>query len=393
VLLGWCATAARAEDWPHYRGPAQNGVSSEKLPSSIPKAGPKQIWKASLGTGTSAITVSAGRAYSMGNRGDKDTVYCLEAKTGREVWKHSYPLSLDKRNFEGGPASTPTIDVERVYAVSHQGDLWCLEAATGKKIWYKHYQKDLGGRRPDWGFAGSPTVEGNLLICDVGGRNASTVALNKGNGNTVWKSGDDSAGYASPVVATIGGRRMAVLFKAKHVVGLDVKSGAELWRTPWKTSYDVNAATPLVLGDKIFVSSGYGTGCGLIAVAGNTPKEVWRNKNLKAQINSPVAWEGCLYGVDDQVGDGKLVCLDAASGQMKWSEKSVQGGALIAADGKLIVISEKGELVIADASPGGFKALSRAQVLGGRCWVQPTLADGLIYARNNQGEAVCLELK
>jgi outer membrane protein assembly factor BamB len=382
-----------AADWPQYRGPSQNGVAAESLPPTISKAEPRELWKAALGIGTSGIAVANGRAYSMGNERDKDVVRCLEARTGREVWKHSYPLALDKRMFEGGPAATPTVDGNFVYTVSHQGDLWCLDAATGRKIWYKHYQKDFGGNRPQWGFAGSPLVEGNLLICDVGARRGSTIALDKTNGTLVWKSGNDGAGYATPVAATIAGRRTIVMFKANALVGLDAKDGRELWRSPWKTSYDVNAATPLVIRDTIFISSGYNSGCALVALEGGKAREVWRNKNLKAHINSPVAVNDHVYGVDDQVGGGRLVCLDLANGKLAWHERGVSGGALIAADAKLIVVSEKGELVIAEANPVDFKPLARAQVLGGRCWVQPTLANGLLYVKNNAGDLVCLELK
>lgn len=379
-------------DWLHYRGPSQNGVSPEKLPAALPRTGPKQLWKAALGTGTSGITVRGERVYSMGNVAAQDVVYCLDAKSGNEVWRHVYPQPLDERSFEGGPASTPTIDGNRVYTVSHAGELHCLDAASGKPVWKKSFRKDFKGRRPQWGFAGSPTVEGDLLILDVGAEGASTVALNKANGSVIWKSGSDEAGYASPVIATIEGKRTAVLFKASHVVGLDVKSGAELWRAPWKTSYDVNAASPLVVDNKILITSGYGSGCELLAINRGKVQQVWRNKTLKAHVNSPAFWEGHVYGIDGQTGGGQLVCLGFGNGELKWSEKSVSGGALIIADGKIIAISEKGELVIAEATPSGFKALSRAQVLGGRCWVQPTLANGRLFVRNNQGAVACLDL-
>jgi outer membrane protein assembly factor BamB len=379
-------------DWLAYRGPTSTGVSTEKgFTTKFPVDGPKVLWKASVGVGTSSITVSGDRAFTMGNQANRDHILCLDVKTGRELWKHEYPLDLDKRMFEGGTAATPTLDGDRVYSVSHQGDLFCLEAATGKKVWYKHYQQDFGGRRPQWGFAGSPTVEGNLLILDVGGKDASTVALDKLTGSVVWKSGTDEAGYASAVIATIGGKRTAVLFKATALVGLDVKDGAELWRAPWKTNYDVNAATPLVVGDRIFISSGYGSGCALIEISGGKAVEKWRNKNLKAHINSPVFSKGNVYGIDDQASPrAPLVCLDFASGQVKWSQRGI-GGALVVADGKLIVLSESGELIVAEESPAAFKAISRAQVLPKRCWVQPTLANGRVFCRNNDGQLVCLD--
>lgn len=393
VLLAILVAAPAASgDWLSYRGPTQNGVSTEKgLATEFPADGPKVLWKAKVGTGTSSITVSGGRAFTMGNTGGADRVVCFDAKSGREIWKREYPLDLDKRMFEGGTAGTPTLDGNRVYTISHQGDFFCLDAASGQPIWYQHFQKDFGGRRPQWGFAGSATIEGNLVIVDVGGKGASTVALDKTNGKVAWKSGDDEAGYATPVVATLGGRRTVVMFKAAHLVGLDAKDGRELWRTAWKTDYGVNAATPIIVGDRIFVSSGYGFGCALFEIGPRGAVEKWRNRNLKAHINSPVYAQGFLYGIDDQAGPGApLVCVDFANGQAKWSERGI-GGALVEVDGRLVILSELGELIIAEASPGGFRALSRAQVLSKRCWVQPTFSDGLIFCRNNTGSLVCLD--
>lgn len=381
-------------DWLQYRGPTQNGVSPEKgWSAKFPPAGPKTLWKKALGKGTSAVTVKGEHAYTMGNAGGKDLIYCLNTKTGAEIWRHEYMLELDPNMFEGGPRATPTLDGNHVYTVSHQGDLWCLNAATGAKVWYRHYQRDLGGKRPTWGYAGSPTVAGDLVICDVGGNGSSTVAFDKNNGNIVWKSGSDGAGYATPIVATLDGKPTVVLFKAEVLVGLDPKSGAELWRTPWKTDYDVNAASPLIFGaDRVFISSGYNTGCAMFQITGGQAKQLWKNKHLRAQINSPAPWEGRIYGIDNNAG-GNLVCLDAGTGEELWEERSVKGGALIASDARLIVLMEKGDLVIVDASTPKFQELARAKVLEHRCWVQPTLADGLLYLRNNEGDLVCLQLK
>ena len=392
AACGFCVLQSHARaDWLHYRGPAMNGISSEKdwnaqLPATA-------LWKAELGTGTASVTVSGERVFSMGNVDGNDVVVCLDAKTGKRVWRHQFPIDLDPKMFEGGPRSTPTLDGGRVYTVSHPGDLWCLDAASGKKIWYKHFQKDLRGRRPEWGYAGSPTIEGNVVLVDVGGKGASTVALDKTNGSVVWKSGDDEAGYASPVVATIGGKKTIVIFKASHLVGLDASGGKELWRTEWKTSYDVNAATPLVLGDRILISSGYGHGAALIGINGGKADEIWKNKKLRAHFNSPVVIQDAIYGIDGDAGGGNLVCLDVATGAQKWIEKTVKGGSLISADGKLIVLTEKGELVIADASPAGFHAISRAPAMSGRCWVQPVLSGGRLFLKNNAGNLVCYDLR
>ena len=172
-----------------------------------------------------------------------------------------------------------------------------------------------------------------------------------------------------------------VILKADALVGCDAKDGRELWRTSWKTDYDVNAATPLLVGgDRILVSSGYNAGCALYEVAGGKVNQLWRNKNLRTHINSPVALGGFVYGMDGNANGGNLVCLDLANGgERKWQEKSVKGGSLVAANGKLIVLSEKGELVICDTTPEGFHAISRAPVLDKRCWVQPTLDAGRLF--------------
>ena len=394
VVSGFCVlqNPARA-DWLHYRGPAMNGVSTEKgWNAQFPATGPKQLWKVELGIGTASVTVAGDRVYSMGNQNGNDVIQCLDAKTGAKVWRHQYPLDLDPNMFEGGPRSTPTLDGGRVFTVSHQGDIWCLDAATGKKVWYKHFQGDFGGRRPQWGFAGSATVDGNAVLFDVGGKGASTVALDKATGNLLWKSGDDEAGYASPVVATIGGKKTIVVLKAGHLVGLDASGGKELWRSEWKTDYDVNAATPIVLGDRILISSGYNHGAALIGISGGKTRELWKNKSLRSHFNSPVVVGDSIYGVDGNAGGGNLVCLDLASGAVKWTEKSTKGGSLISADGKLIVLTEKGELVMADATPAGFHAISRAPVTSGRCWVQPVLSGSRLFLKNNAGALAAFDL-
>ncbi len=384
---------ARA-DWLFYRGPTENGIAPDIAWSPVfPAEGPKVLWKAELGTGLSSVTISAGHLFSMGNKTDKDSVYCLDAGTGKEVWHSDFPVKLDANMFEGGPRSTPTLDGKHVFTVTHEGDLSCLDAATGKRLWSHQYQKEYGGRRPQWGYAGSPLVTGALVICDVGGSGASTIAFDKETGAVVWKNGGDQPGYASPVAANIGGHLTAIVLKSDALVGYNIKDGKELWRTSWKTEYDVNAATPLVIdGDRVFVSSGYNAGCALFRIENGSATLLWRNKNLRSHINSPLSLQGCVFGMDGNANGGNLVCLDLATGDRKWEEKSVKGGSLIAASGKLIVLSERGDLVICDASPAGFHPVSRAHILGKRCWVQPVLDGGKLFVKNNEGQLECLSL-
>lgn len=384
-------SSASGVDWPQWRGINRDGISSETIsPATWGKDGPKQLWKKQVGTGVSSVAVTGGRLYTMGNSGKMDVVFCLDANTGAEIWRHTYPQPLDDRSFEGGPAGTPTVDGERVYTLSHEGDFFCLSAANGKVVWRKNLPQDFGGRRPKFGYAGSPLVDGNLVIVDSGGAGASTVALDKTTGALRWKAGDDEPGYSSPVAFNVGGTRCVAIFKVDWLVGLNAANGQELWRYPWKTKYDVNAPTPLIIGEKIFITSGYGTGCALLKVSSGGATQIWRNKNMRSQLSSPVLVQANIYGIDGDQGGGELRCIDAANGGLKWKQ-NIGGGGLIAAGGYLLALIERGELIVAEPSPASYRQVSRTQVLGGHCWVAPAVADGRIYCKNNQGTVVCLD--
>ena len=382
---------ASAVEWPQWRGANRDGISTEKIsPASWGKDGPKQLWSKEVGTGVSSVAVEGGRLYTMGNNGSTDVVFCLDAATGAEIWRHTYPQSLDPRQFEGGPAGTPSIDGDRVYTLSHEGDLFCLAASNGKVLWRKNLLRDFGGSRQRWGYAGSPLVDGNLVIVDSGGVGASTVALDKTTGALQWKAGDDEAGYSSPVAFDLAGTRCIAVFKADALVGLNAANGQEMWRYRWPIRNDINATTPIVFGDKIFITSGYGTGCALVQVSPGKATQIWRNKNMSSQLGSPVLVRGYIFGIDGNLGGGELRCLEFGNGQIKWRQ-NIGGGTLIAASGYLVALSERGELIVVEASPTNYREVARAQVLGGRCWVAPAVADGKIYCKNNRGSLVCLD--
>jgi outer membrane protein assembly factor BamB len=382
---------ANAVDWPQWRGINRDGISSETIsPASWGKDGPKQLWRKEVGTGVSSVVVRGGRLYTMGNKDGMDVVFCLDASTGAEIWRHSYPQELDDRQFEGGPAGTPTVDGDRVYTLSHQGDLFCLAASSGTVLWSKNLQRDFGGIRQSWGYSGSPLVDGNLVILDAGGPGASTVALDKIAGAVKWKVGSDAAGYSSPVAFNLAGTRCIAIFKAGALVGLNAANGQELWRYRWPIRNDINATTPIVSGDKVFITSGYGTGCALLQVRPGKVTQIWRNKNISSQLASPVLVQGYIYGVDGNAGGGELRCLEFGNGEIKWKH-NIGGGTVIAASGYLVVLSARGELIVVEASPTSYREVARAQVLGGRCWVAPAVADGKIYCKNNQGTLVCLD--
>lgn len=380
-LLAFIHTAAIADDWPQWRGPNRDGISLEKgWKAQWTAEGPKQLWKVNVGIGYSSMSVANGRIFTMGNVSEVDHVYCLDANTGKEIWKHSYPCSSKDPNGYPGPRCTPTVDGKFVYSVSRDGQLFCLNFDDGKVVWKKDYKSDYGAKVPQWGFSTSPLVEGNMLIIETGAPGASVIALDKVTGKELWKIGDDKVGYSSPVAFTAGKERDLAIFSANGIVGRNAKDGRELWRYDWKTSYDVNAATPIVSGTKVFISSGYNTGCALIDFS-SKPRVVWQNKNMRNHVNSCVLYAGHLYGFDEK----DLKCVDFESGKVKWSEGSFGKGSLIVADGKLLIYSDNGRLATAEATPGGYKEISTAQVLGGKStWSLPTLANGKIFCRSSE---------
>jgi outer membrane protein assembly factor BamB len=220
------------------------------------------------------------------------------------------------------------------------------------------------------------------------------TALNKTDGSLVWENGKGAASYATAVPFTIGGQKCVAIVGAREIFGLIAATGKVIWKLPWKTDWDINAAEPIISGDEMFVSSGYNTGCAFFKIEPNDLTEIWRNKNMRNHINSSVLWEGFIYGFDGQAGGGgQLICLDCKTGQTKWSHKGLGTGSFMIADGKLVILSEDGKLVIAEASPQGFKELASTKILTGKCWTVPVLANGRIYARNADGQLVCVDVQ
>jgi len=393
TLSGLWALHAVAAEWPIYRGVNHDGISSETgWAVSFPGDGPAVLWEAEVGIGFASFVVADGKVYTTGHADGQDTVFCLEAASGKVIWKHSYPADLGDKYYEGGTGATPTLADGRLYHLSRWGDAFCFDAQEGKVLWNRNVQKDTGLKIPDWGFSGAPLVLVELLVLNVG---QAGLALNKATGEIVWQSGNEvAAGYSTPYPLSGSGDGLLVLGVEDRFVAVEAKSGKLAWEVPWKTRYGVNAADPIQNGEQLFVSSGYNRGCALLKLGGGAPTVVWENKNLKNQFSSSVLLEGYLYGIDDDENKkASLRCVEWATGKVMWAENSIGFGALMAADGKLIVQTEKGELVIAQASPAGFDELSRNQVLSGRCWTTPVLAGGQLWVRNAMGLVKCLDLK
>jgi outer membrane protein assembly factor BamB len=390
-LIGVAGGAAGGE-WPNFRGPNHNGISSEKL--EVGKSTRiRPLWGKSIGVGCSSVAVGRGWVYTMGNTGKKgdaeshkDVVYCFDVETGWEVWRHTYKCGLNfKSNTPEGPFATPSLDGNMVYTFSRKGDVFCLDATTGKVVWYRDLKEELGMKMPfQGGFAGSPLVLGEMIILNVG--DAGT-ALDKHTGKVIWKSKAEPAAQATPVPYHLGGSQCIAIFSGIGVVGVEARDGRRLWSYAWDTKYKTNVADPIIEGDKVFISSWYGVGCALLDISDGEASVVWQNKEMQNHYSSCVLWKGHLYGFDV----AKLKCMDFKSGQIRWSLEGGFGrGSLMLADGKLIVLTEKGTLLIGDASAERFRPVLEDKIIGRKVYAGPVFCGGKIYARNDRGDFVCV---
>ena len=379
--------------WPKWRGASDDGISREtEWIAEWPESGPVVSWRANVGTGFSSFAIVEGHAFTMGHRDGKDSVYCLDAQSGYEKWSHSYDCVLNDNLHEGGPGATPTIDGQRVYTLSKQGDLVCLDAATGNVIWHKMIPEETDVAMPEWGFTSSPYVHGSLLLVD-GGR---LVAFDKASGDRRWQTERHRPGYGTPVVFKHKGHLLAAVLNNDGLLSARVDTGQEVAFFPWNTDFATSSTTPIVVSDTIFISTGYKRGCALLKHGDGELQVVYENKLMSNHFNNSVLWKDHLYGISGNSHSPrncKLVCMEFATGEVKWSERGFGCGSLLIANGKLIVLSDSGDLVTVRATPSGFQEISRARVLEGRCWTVPVLAGRRIYCRNSAGDVVCLDVR
>jgi outer membrane protein assembly factor BamB len=393
VAAGTLLMAAGDGSWPQYRGPKQDGISSESgLLKSWPESGPRVLWKAALGDGYSGISVAGGKVYTMFSDADGEYLACFGAADGKELWRVRLDDNRSDR-FGDGPRSTPTVDGDVVYALGAQGVLVAVTTADGKTRWQKDLKQEVSATVPQWGVSASPLVEGNLLLVTAGGKpDAAVVALDTKTGELRWKAHSDKPGYSTPLPVEMHGVRQVLFFTGSSLASVKPDDGTVLWSVPWKTSYSVNAAMPIqVAPDKVFVSSGYDTGAAVFQVSRSgdtwTAKETWKSRVMKNHFNSSILHEGYLYGFDDAT----LKCVNALSGEESWGQRGFAKGSLLLADGHLLVFSEEGLLALVEATPDGYKEKARAQIFESRTWTMPSLAGGTLYLRS-QKEMVALDI-
>ena len=381
-------------DWPQWLGPDRTGISTETgFIKTWPKNGPDVVWQKNLGAGFSAISVANGRVFTMFAEGDDEFVICLGEESGDEIWRFRTGRMFKEGQGGNGPRSQPTVDGDRVYVLSAEGRLYALNAANGETIWSVDLVDGLGGRFPRFGFSTSPLVEGDLLFLEAATRDGTFLALRSKNGEVAWASQNDVASYSSPIVVDLAGVRQVIYFSGEAVVGLSPEDGSPYWRYPWKTSYDLNIATPIfVPPNQIFISSGYDHGAALLRIeAGSNGigvTRVWESRRMKNHFGTSVLVGDFLYGFDNAI----LKCIEARTGKEQWKHRGYGKGALIYADGHLLVMSDSGRLALAKATPEGFSETAGVQVLSGRSWTAPTLANGRVFVRDMR-KIVCLDLR
>jgi outer membrane protein assembly factor BamB len=392
-------TCGLAADWPQLLGPTRNGVSTEKgLFNPWPKKGPTELWRKKVGEGYSSPVVADGKLILFHRVGDEDVVECLDAAKGDSKWTFKYATNYqDDYNKGNGPRATPVISGDRVYTLGAAGRLHCLSMKDGKRIWDKDLAAIYEPKKGFFGVGTSPLIEGGLLLINVGGKGAGVVALNKQTGKEVWKATEDEASYSTPTVATIDGVRHVLFFTRNGLLSLDPANGKVRFSKKWRARIDasVNAATPLVLGgDRVFVTTSYDTGALLVRAKKNEANEVWKSKKvLSSHFATPVPVGKYLFGFEGRQEDGaSLRCIEWQSGKVLWTEPGFGCGSIIATPDGLIVMSEEGDLVLAEANGEKYKEKARASVLEKPVRAQLALANSLLYAHDGKN-LVCWKLK
>jgi outer membrane protein assembly factor BamB len=384
ILVGLSAdlAAQAGGNWPQWRGPNRDGISQETgLLKQWPADGPPLAWKtAGAGAGYSSLAIANGRIYTMGLRGDREYVIAFDVATGKQVWATAHGGAY--RDSRGdGPRGTPTVEGDSLYALGGNGDLSSLDAKTGRINWTMNILQKFGGSNPQWGISESPLILGEKLLVNAGGPGASVIALNKKDGALIWKSESDPAGYSSAMPVKVNNTTQVVFFTHRRALGLDPANGKLLWEYPRASNDVANVATPVVRGNRVFVSSDYGTGAGLVEVkADGTAQEVYFTKEMRNHHSSSILIGDYLYGFSG----GILTAMRFDSGEVAWRDRSVGKGSLVYADGNLYAFSENGVVGLVEASPTAYREKGRFRIKQESLptWTHPVIAGGRLYLRD-----------
>lgn len=417
-LVCLLAPPARADDWPQWRGPNRDGVWRET--GVVERFATPELthkWRAEISSGYSGPTVAKGRVYVTDRVVEPkqiERVHCFDEQTGKPIWSHAYDCVYTGVGYEAGPRASVTVDDGRADALGTMGNLSCFDAATGAILWQKDCNAAYQIEMPMWGVAAAPLIEGELLIVQIGGENACLVAFDRRTGEERWKALADKASYSAPVMTEQGGRRVIVCWTGEHVAALDPRTGELLWSHPFTPTRMVIAiATPVIDNNRAFVSCFY-DGSLMLRLDPDRPaaEEIWRRlgpdeqhtESLHSMIGTPLVRGDYIYGVDSY---GELRCLDAKTGDRIWEDRTATPRArwstihMVENGDRTWMFNERGELLITQLSPEGFKEISRAKLIEptleqlrqrqGVCWAHPAFANRCVFARNDK-ELVCASL-
>jgi outer membrane protein assembly factor BamB len=385
------ASAALTGRYPQFLGPHRDGVlPGPALARDWKQSPPRELWRHEVGAAWSGFVIEGSRAVTQEQRGEEEVVVACDTLTGTQLWAHRDKSRYATTIAGEGPRATPTISSNHVYTMGGAGILNCLELATGRKIWSKDTISEHGAKLPDWGVASSPLVTERAVIVAVGGRNRSLVAYARDTGALLWTAGHDDAHWSSPILAPLAGVPQIIIF-SENLTGHDERTGAVLWQYPWRNPYP-HVSAPLVLtGDRMLVSQGYGGGSELVQISheGNRWRatQIWKSIRLKSKFANLLHLDGFVYGLDD----GALACLDVNTGELKWKGDRYGHGQMILVGRLLLIMAEKGEIVLVDPNPTAQRELSRFKVFSAKTWNPPALAGDLLLVRNDR-EAACLRL-
>ena len=390
--------AAAGQDWPQFRGPARDGVVPGRATvAAFPPAGPELIWEKAVGAGFSSPAVASGQLVIFHRLGGQEVVEALRAADGESVWKFTYETKYrDDFGFDNGPRAAPVIANGKVFTFGAQGVLHCLDFETGRKVWVVDTHREFGVRKGFFGAASTPLVLDGMVLANIGGQEgAGIVAFDAATGETLWTATDHEASYASPVAARLDGKTMAVFFTREGLAAVDPENGEVAYERRWRSrsNASVNAATPIVMGDIVFLSASYGTGSIAMRLCNRKVEEVWSGEGvIDNHYSSCVLHGGTLFGFHGRQEHGQSFrAADLPTGELLWSHSPIRAGSVTRIGDRLLLLLESGEAMLVAASREKFEILGRAQILAGEARAFPAVANGLLYARDKDS-LVCLRL-
>ncbi len=402
ALIIAVSSFAQADDWAQFLGPNRNGVSAEKnLLETWPENGPREVWRVQGGVGMAGLAISQGKCVTLVQRDGEQRLVAHEVGKGAPLWSTAIAPQFENQMGDG-PRARPTIVGDKVFAFTGEGILVGASLKDGKVLWSINLLKEFGGKMADYGMAASPlVVDGNVIVI-VGAKDASVVSCDAVTGKVRWAIGEDPAGYSSPVLLKLQGQEQVVAYTGASAVGLSPITGKLLWRFPFETDYSCNIAAPLAVGDQVFISSGENHGSVLLSLTKQgelfTASPKWESLGTKSVMRNEwqtsILLDGFLYGFDNVGGAGPishLTCIEAATGKRVWQKARFGKGNMIAADGKLFMVTIEGELVIAKATSKGYEELGRKEICK-QTRQAPSLANGMLYMRDGE-EIVCLDVR